>query len=99
MFERYLAEHGIAVPEHEPDLGIRARPEYVVEVRGKCCLCEVKEFAESTNSLPGAGPWDGKVRHKPIRTQVHHGARKLREARGRLGMPLVVVLTNPRGAP
>jgi hypothetical protein len=98
MVERYLAEHGIAVPEHEPDLGIRVLPEYVVEVQGKCCLCEVKEFAESTNSLPGTGPWGGKIRHKPIRTQVHHGARKLREARD-LGMPLVVVLTNPRGAP
>jgi len=28
MFERYLVERGFDVPEHEPDLGIRVRPEY-----------------------------------------------------------------------
>jgi len=35
---------------------------------------------------------------KPIRSQVHEGARKLKAAAG-LGHPLVVVLTNPHRAP
>jgi hypothetical protein len=78
---------------------LESAPEYLVEFQGARCLCEVKQFAATTNSLPGDGPtWDGKARHKPIRTQVHHGARKLRNARA-LGLPLIVVLTNPHRAP
>lgn len=98
MFEAYLIEHGIPLPEHEPDLGVGKRPDYLVEIAGYRCLCEVKEFARGTNSLPGdSQSWDGQTRHKPIRTQVHLGARQLRAAT-QLGFPLVVVLTNPHRA-
>ena len=49
MFEAYLAEHGCDVPEHEPDLGVETRPDYLLARDGHTCLCEVKEFAP-TNS-------------------------------------------------
>jgi hypothetical protein len=97
MFEAYLRDVGVDVPDHEPDLGVGKRPDYLVSLDGHSCLCEVKEFAATTNSIPGAGTWSMDTVLKPIRSQVHEGARKLRAATG-LGLPLVVVLSNPRQA-
>lgn len=96
MFEAYLVERGIAVPEHEPDLGIGVRPEYLVEHDGERCLVEVKEFARESWPIR-AGETTMEEVLKPIRNQIHHAARKLREAR-RLHLPLVVVLTDPNRA-
>jgi hypothetical protein len=45
-----LAERGCDVPEHEPDLGIGVRPEYLLKRDRDQCLTEVKEFA------PGSWP-------------------------------------------
>jgi len=98
LFEAYLREHQIPVPEHEPDLGVGKRPDYPVTLGGDTCLCEVKEFAPTTNSIPGSGTWAMTTVLGPIRSKVHDGARQLRAAKG-LGYPLVVVLTNPHGAP
>jgi hypothetical protein len=98
MFEAYLASCGVDVPEHEPDLGIETRPDYLVTLDDHTCLCEVKEFAPTTNAIPGSGTWDMKTVLKPIRAKVHEGARQLRAAT-RLGHPLVVVVTNPHHAP
>lgn len=98
MFEAYLREQEVPVPEHEPDLGVGKRPDYLIALHGHTCLCEVKEFAPTTNSIPGSGSWPMDTVLKPIRSQVHEGARKLRAAKG-LGHPLVVVLTNPHHAP
>jgi hypothetical protein len=98
VFEAYLAERGYDVPEHEPDLGVDRRPDYLLALDGHTCLCEVKEFAPTPNSIPGAGSWSMETVFKPIRTQVHEGARQLRAA-AKLGHPLVVVLTNPHQAP
>ena len=98
MFEAYVASCGLDVPEHEPDLGLLRRPDYLLNVNGQTCLCEVKEFAPTTNSIPGAGTWPLTTVLKPIRRQVHEGARQLRAAAG-LGHAFVVVLTNPHGAP
>ena len=55
MFEAYLRQRGIAVPEHEPDLGAKKRPDYLVEHAGERCICEVKEFAQGTMSMPVNG--------------------------------------------
>src|ERR1700730_9072516 len=55
MFEAYLVEHVYDVPEHEPDLGVGKRPDYLLSRDGHTCLCEVKEFAPTTNSIPGSG--------------------------------------------
>ena len=93
MFENYLAERGIAVPEHEPDLGIRVRPEYLVEVDGERCIVEVKSFARGSWPIRrGSNSQERTL--KPMRRQIHDAARKLRLARG-LDLPLVVVLTDP----
>jgi hypothetical protein len=98
IFEAYLREHKVPVPEHEPDLGVGRRPDYLVALDGHKCLCEVKEFAPTTNSIPGSGSWPMETVLKPIRSKVHEGARQLRPAAD-LGHPLVVVLTNPHHAP
>lgn len=97
IFERYLAERGFVVPEHEPDLGIGVRPEYLVEADGDRCLIEVKEFAPSSWPLGSGGVTSQQQLLKPIRGQVHEAARKLREARG-LKLALVAVLTDPHKA-
>jgi len=34
MFEAYLAAHHQPVPQHEPDLGVTKRPDYVIEREG-----------------------------------------------------------------
>jgi hypothetical protein len=96
MFESYLTERCIAVPEHEPDLGIGVRPEYLLEHDGARCLVEVKQFAPSSWPIR-AGVTTMKEQLKPIRNQIQHAARKLREAR-HLRLPLVVVLTDPNRA-
>jgi hypothetical protein len=95
LFERYLEERGVAIPEHEPDLGVGKRIDYPVVIGGHTCLCEVKEFAPTTQSVIPGSMQD---LLKPIRAKIHDAAPQLKAARG-LGHPLVVVLTNPHHAP
>lgn len=97
IFERYLAERGFLVPEHEPDLGIGVRPEYLLEADEDRCLVEVKEFAVSSWPLGSGGVASQEQLLKPIRSQIHEAARKLRRAR-ELKVPLVAVLTDPHRA-
>lgn len=100
MFEAYLVEHGYVVPEHEPDLGIGVRPEYLVERDGEHCLTEVKEFDPATAPMRDTSikaSWSQEETLKPIRNQVHHAARKLRKAT-KLGYPLVIVLVDAQQA-
>lgn len=53
LFERYLAESGVVIPQHEPDLGA-GRIDYPVETAEFTCLCKVKEFGPTTQSvIPG----------------------------------------------
>lgn len=95
LFERYLAERGVAIPAHEPDLGVGKRIDYPVVIGGHTCLCEVKEFAPTTQSVIPGSMQD---LLKPIRAKIHDAAPQLKAARS-LGHPLVVVLTNPNSAP
>jgi hypothetical protein len=95
IFEAYLSERGFEVPEHEPDLGIGSRPDYVVERDGRCVV-EVKSFARDAWTIRRRTTSMQKVL-KPIRGQIHNAARQLRDAES-LGVPLVVVLTDPLGS-
>jgi hypothetical protein len=95
LFERYLVERGVAIPAHEPDLGVGKRIDYPVVIGGHTCLCEVKEFAPTTQSVIPGSMQD---LLKPIRAKIHDAAPQLKAARS-LGHPLVVVLTNPNSAP
>jgi hypothetical protein len=95
LFERYLAESGVVIPQHEPDLGAGRRIDYPVEIGGFTCLCEVKEFAPTTQSVIPGSMQD---LLKPIRAKIHDAAPQLKAAK-ELGYPLVVVLTNPHNAP
>lgn len=96
VFEKYLAERGFDVSEHEPDLGIGVRPDYLLKRGGDRCLTEVKEFAPESWPIR-RGSTSQKQVLKPIRGQIHEAARKLRSATS-LGLPLVVVLTDPHKA-
>lgn len=96
IFEAYLAERGFEVPEHEPDLGIGSRPDYVVERDGARCVIEVKSFGRDAWPIR-RGTTSMQTVLKPIRGQIHNAARQLRDAE-RLGLPLVVVLTDPLGS-
>jgi len=45
MFEAYLAERGFEVPDHEPDLGVETRPDYLVTLDGPPMLPDEIERA------------------------------------------------------
>jgi hypothetical protein len=80
----------------------RNGPDYLVEHAGETCLCEVKEFARGTTSMPHAagkrgGSWSMQTVLRPIRSQIRDAARQLKPFASS-GLPLVVVLTNPHGA-
>lgn len=100
MFEAYLAEHEYAAPEHEPDLGVDTRPDYVVRRDKHECVCEVKEFDVDQPGLPWMGQRTGttsmQVALAPIRKKIREAARQLKPLAGS-GRPLVVVLANPHG--
>jgi hypothetical protein len=93
LFENYLRERGIAVPPHEPDLGVTTHPDYVVERNGATCVCEVEEFAPTTVSMLGGM----ESMLKPIRAKIREAARQLKPLEGS-GMALAVVIANPHNA-
>jgi hypothetical protein len=102
MFEAYLRDRGIEAPDHEPDLGAVKKPDYFLKCAGAGCVCEVKEFARNTDSLPTSsqadGSWSMQTVLRPIRSQIREAARQLKPFAG-AGLPLVIVLTNPHRAP
>lgn len=99
-FERYLEEQGYTF-EHEPALGVPKRPDYLVARAGDQALCEVKEFATTSirDALTGlrVGFLSDKQVFGAVRNQLDAAARQLKPLADR-GLPLVVVLANPRGA-
>jgi hypothetical protein len=97
LFESDLRHVGIAVPEHEPNLGIGARIEYLLDVGGQRCVTEVKEFAPSSTPITRSGTYSPEQLLKPHRNQIDAAAEKLKKAKD-LGYPLVVVLTDPHQA-
>jgi hypothetical protein len=102
-FQRYLRDHGYAgADDHEPDLGISRRPDFAISKNGATAVCEVKQFDSVSPLERRAAVMKGYFSsgdtevYGPIRTQIHAGARQMRELRGR-ATPLVVVLANPLG--
>lgn len=106
LFERYLLKNGWDPGPHEPDLssaGIEKRPDFVAS-RGELRVAfEVKEFAAGKSNLEKRlseqrtlSASDNEV-FGPIRNQVKSASEQLRPLRT-LGIPLVVVLSNPQGA-
>jgi hypothetical protein len=94
--EAYSAERAFVVSEHEPDLGIGVRIEYVIGCDGEEAITEVKEFAWESWPIKGSGTYSEQQMLKPIRGQIHEAARKLKKAT-RLGKPLIAVITDPKG--
>jgi hypothetical protein len=102
MFEAYLSEREYAVSEHEPDLGIGVRVEFVIgRTEPDEVITEVKQFAPDAWPMKDAHAEGGTYSQKkilhPIRSSIHEGAQKLKKAKD-LGNPLVVVLTDPDNA-
>lgn len=100
-FERYLAAYGYSW-EYEPDLGRRERVDYVIRRGQVTAACEVKEF--ETTAIRELGDRVGTpvivpphLLYRTIRSQVKRAARKLKPLAER-AWPLLVVLSNPRGA-
>jgi hypothetical protein len=87
MFQSYGADVGMIVSEHEPDLGLRTKPDFKVERDGAGSIVETKEFSAHGTAEP-----ESRIRHK-----VAAACAQLKPARV-LGVPLVVVLTDPAGA-
>jgi hypothetical protein len=99
MFEAYLAEQGYGEAEHEPELGVGKYPDYMIERNGRRCVVEIKEFSPDSSPFPdrpGLITLDAKTVLKPIRGQLREAARKFK-AMEKLGLPLIVMLANPRG--
>jgi hypothetical protein len=95
-FDTYLRAHGYTW-EVEPDLGVPKHPDRLVHRDGLTALCEVKQFDNDPLAWmreTGQGGWFDE--HKPVRGAVKQAANQLRPLKGR-GLPLVVVLANPRG--
>lgn len=94
---RYAADHGYEA-EHEPDLGISRRPDFLLTRGGLQVVCEVKAFETSglerraaVSPMFSASDED---MYGDVRAQVHAAARQMRELQGR-EIPLVAVLANP----
>ena len=99
-FERYLSEQGYGF-DHEPDLDVPKRPDYLVARAGDQALCEVKEFSTTAirDALRGrrSGFLSDRQTFGAVRNQLDAAARQLKPLAER-GIPLVVVLANPHGA-
>lgn len=100
-FERYLRAHGYEY-EYEPDIGVSKRPDFLVRRDGERVVCEVKAFEEVTKlekRLAGTKQAtmvsDDEV-YGPMRGAVKNAASQLKPLAG-TGLPLVVVLANPKG--
>jgi hypothetical protein len=95
-FDTYLRVNGYTW-ESEPDLGILKRPDRVINRDGLSAVCEVKQFDKNPLAWmheTGQGGWFDE--HKSVRRAVQQAANQLRPLKER-GLPLVVVLANPRG--
>jgi hypothetical protein len=107
LFEDFLHKQGgydfVFQPDLAAELGAEidhACPDYLVRWPGGLALCEVKDFPRSAlNDRPKLGGYvaasDAEV-YGPIRNKLRQGARSLWGLRG-LGVPLVIVLTDPVG--
>jgi hypothetical protein len=102
-FERYARETGHAGwDDHEPDLGTQAKPDYLVSKGPHRAVCEVKEYTTSrlqrrlevVGTRPFSAP--GNLTHISPGRKVRDGVKQLAELADR-GLPLAVVLANPRG--
>jgi len=100
-FERYLRSHGYEY-EYEPDHGVSKRPDFAIERTGDRVVCEVKAFDEVTKlekrlseTRQATMMSDDEV-YGPMRSAVGRAARQLKPLAGS-GLPLVVVLANPKG--
>jgi hypothetical protein len=104
-FEQYLRDTGHdGADEPEPDLGGTKRPDYLVQKNGARAIVEVKEFEVSDHerrkraALERGQSFEAHAKKalQQVRGRVHDAARQLKPFRD-LGLPLVVVLANPRG--
>lgn len=102
-FESYLSEHGY-VFEHEPDLGVPKRPDYLISeaATGAHGVVEIKEFTttritERLHKGGGTAALSPKEVYGAVRGAVDAAARQLRDL-AKQERPLVIALANPHFA-
>jgi hypothetical protein len=105
LFERYLAEHGLAGgDEHQPDLGGSAnarRPDYRVAKGASAAIVELKAFESSAleDALAASTGYLARGEDQelaPIRNKIGEALKQLRPYRIR-PEPLIVAIANPAG--
>jgi hypothetical protein len=100
-FDEYLASHGYDF-QHEPDLGVRTRPDRLIKRDGLAAICEVKEFTTDPmlrrwpQGGSGFGSFSGTEWFLNVRRTISAAARQLEPLSGD-DRPLVIVLANPHG--
>ena len=77
LFEAYLATHGYADWEYEPEIpGQSKHPDYRLPWHGEDLLFEVKELREKAPRPEGAVPFDP---YKGLRSEIDEARRKFRQ--------------------
>jgi hypothetical protein len=100
-FDEYLATNGYTA-QVEPDLGVRTRPDRLIERVGVEAICEVKEFTRDAMNRrwPEGGSQIGSFSSEEwllnVRRAISSAARQLAPLAGDK-RPLVIVLANPHG--
>jgi hypothetical protein len=100
-FDDYLRTNGYLF-EVEPDLGVRTRPDRLIERAGIEAICEVKEFRTDAmqRRWPEGGSQIGSFGSdewlRNVRRAITDAARQLEPLAGD-SRPLVIVLANPHG--
>jgi hypothetical protein len=99
-FDRYVREHGHDPGSPEPDLGIAKNPDRLITWNGVEVVNEIKQFENDpfARLLDRFGTMGMSQGLRPVRKAIERAARQLKPLAGR-GLPLVVVLANPKGMP
>jgi hypothetical protein len=102
-FEAYLSAGGRYTCQHEADLGIGSRPDYLIRRGADEALCELKEFGAPPTWLQRLVASENKVGSASMRLALNNtrrrigaAAKQLNAAKG-LGLPLIIVLADPEG--
>lgn len=99
-FDEYVQSHGQDPGDPEPDLGIEKNPDRLITWNGHQVVCEIKQFESHpfVRVLDRAGTLSVAEVLNPVRRKVSKAARQLKPL-AESGLPLVVVLANPKGLP
>jgi hypothetical protein len=99
-FDHYVRAHGHDPGEPEPDLGIKKNPDRLISWNGIEVVTEIKQFDNDPFALlfNRFGTMSMSKGLRPVRKAIERAAKQLKPLAGG-GLPLMVVLANPKGMP